>query len=242
MAGVATTTMTSERDEAATVVSRAVKAQHYDTAIRRVRLSMPDAQWRALLATATRHYKTGSKLRTHWCSSLVAWLHVLDASPWVIPTPDWEAAVTAAYVAADQREGDDGPPFIDASVGAAALADDKRARVIRLETPGEVAAWLQRIGPCVLTGTWFLSMEEVRRDTEVIERAVQVGGGAYRKAVALVGFRPGAVRMVNNLGPGWGALGRAWMPADTLEAVLHGRHGCAWGVVPVDLTPKRSAK
>lgn len=203
--------------------------QHYDTAMRKVRLSMQGLRWTQLLATTTRHYKSGKGLRTGTDDALVAWLHALDASPYVLPQPDAEAAIVAAY--ADPRR--------DLEAGALALAELPALRVVRIETIGQLQAWVQRVGPCVVGGLWSPEMDVIARDTEWV--------GTYcatnlpqTHSVAVVGLRPDAVRIVNNQGAGWGALGRAWMPHDEAQALL--ARGEAWGVVPVDLTPKRGAK
>jgi hypothetical protein len=220
-------------------VAPIVKAQHYDTALRKVRLSMPADQWRKLLATTTRHYKTGKGLRTgngiYGGAELVAWLHALDASPWLLPQPDAEAAVAAAHV--DGHAG--------LTTGAAALSDLPALRVVRIETAGQLEAWIQRVGPCVLRGPWTTNLNTVIRETESIGPPDYAEAAGLEPidlhAVAVVGMKPDYFRIVNDKGVGWGALGRAWMPRETVHWML--RHGGeAWGVVPVDLVAKRGAK
>jgi len=211
-----------------------VKEQWYDTAMRKVRQHYGGLTWAEICARSTRHYKSGAGLRGEGPADLVAWLHALDASPWLLPQPDAEAAVTAAYV------GIVASPFL--TVGAAALSEDVRLRVIRLDTLQKVQNWLQRIGPCVIEGYWTPSMDEVTRDTETIGARTDIGlGPAVTHAVALVGLRQTGVRLVNNKGVGWGALGRAWMPWETIAMML-AEDGVAWGIVPVELNAKRGAK
>jgi hypothetical protein len=216
-----------------------VKAQHYDTAMRKVRLSMQGLAWTKLLTTYTRHYKTGKGLRTgngiYGGAELVAWLHALDASPWVLPQPDAEAAVAAAHV-----DGHDG-----LATGAAALSDLPSLRIVRIETVGLLEAWVQRVGPCVMRGPWTANLNTVIRETESIGLPDYEAAAGMDPidlhAVAIVGIKPDHFRIVNDRGVGWGALGRAWMPRETAHWML--RHaGECWGVVPVDLTPKRGAK
>ena len=212
----------------------AVKAQWYDTAMRKLRLSMQGLQWAELCAKSTRHYKSGAGLRGEGASDLVAWLHALDASPWLLPQPEAEAAILAAYAKTPAA------PIL--AVGAAALSELPTLRVVKLDTLSKVQGWLQRAGPCVIEGEWTPSMENVRRDTEVLgPRGDEPGTDLLQHAVALVGFRPDAARLVNNKGVGWGALGRAWMPWETVAALL-AEGGEAWGVLPVALAPKRGAK
>jgi hypothetical protein len=209
---------------------RVLNAQNYDTAMRKVRLSMPVEEWKALQATETRHYKTGRPLLTLPASAHAAWAHATDASPWVLPAFDMAAALTAAYTTgyattADMHAG---------RVGARELSTLKALRVVPIATIGQVEAWLQRVGPCVLGGDWGRGMIAVARDTETVGPRT---GAAFQHAVALIGLKPGYVRLANNAGVAWGALGRAWMSSETVASIL-GDGGEAWGVVPVDLVRK----
>lgn len=217
---------------AATIETHGI--QHYDTAMRRARLALPAAEWRALLATDTRHHRSAQGPRRGYQDrpALAAWMHALDASPWVLPLFDFQAHVTSAYTCtrADLQTSP--------AVGAEALASDPRARVVQIKSVGDAQAWLQRLGPFVLQGEAWPRDYVVKRDTEVI--VPQAGaGGEYDDAphcVAVVGIRPDAVRVINNRGAVWGALGRAWMPLAMLEAMLDS--GESYGVVPVDLVAK----
>lgn len=211
---------------------RGVGAQHYDTAMRKVRLSMQGLAWTQLLTAQTRHYKTGKGLRAPALPAVAAWLHALDASPWLLPAFDCEAAIVAAYM------GGPDEVMADLSLGAACLSELPALRVVRIETVGQLQAWVQRIGPAVLGGGWSSDMDIVARDTEAVGPRV---GTPRPHAVGVVGIKPDHVRIVNNQGPAWGALGRAWMHVETVDALLRDG-GEAWGVVPVDLTPKRGAK
>jgi len=213
-----------------------VKSQWYDTALRKVR-QYYGPEWPAVLARTTKHYKSGMGLRIGATSDLVAWLHCLDASPWVLPVPETEGLVLAAYSADYVAKG-----VPNVTVGAAGLSEDPCLRVVKLDSMARVRHWLQRVGPCVVEGYWTPSMFEVKRDTEVIGPRHDIGPGpAHMHAVALVGFRPDGVRLVNNQGVGWGALGRAWMPWETLDDLIEG-DGVGWGVIPDELHAKRGAK
>lgn len=212
-----------------------VAARTFEAAQRRVRDSMQGLQWAGVCAAGTRHYKTPGKVHASGRSpaAYTAWVHALEASPWVIPAPDWHGRIALAYAGTFDSAFEPG-----VSLGAAELAEDHHATVVHLETPQRVRDWLQRIGPCVIEGGWSAMMGEVRRDTETIGPR---GEAAYPHAVALVGVRPTAVRLVNDKGPAWGALGRAWMPNEVLCALL-ADGGEAFGVIPSPLVAKKGGR
>jgi hypothetical protein len=218
-----------------------VKAVTWETALRRVRAATQGLRWAAACAAGTRHYKSAGRVHQGPPSlaAYTAWVHALEASPWVIPQPEWLGLVTLAYSAYEDHAH---PPLAPGlSLGAAELAAERGASVVHLHSPERVRAWLQRVGPCVVEGGWSPLMNGVRRDTETIGPWEATGLLNVPHAVALVGVRPDAVRLVNNRGPSWGALGRAWMENETLAALL-ADGGEAWGALPADLTPKKGGR
>lgn len=230
-----------ERPIGASVFARVEvpRARTYRTGMKHVRSVVPEADWKALLSgKVARHYRSAGRVQygPPAPSTLTAWLHAIEASPWVLPTFDWSAALVSAYAGLPEE------PLPGLSVGAATLAS--AGIVTRLESAEQVVSWLQRAGPVVVEGGWCSSMFDVTRDTETIGEPD--GSGFFAHAVALVGVRPGAwpdaVRLVNNLGPAWGALGRAWMPATALADMI-ADGGEAWAVLPsVPAAKKGGAK
>lgn len=218
------------------------RARGYKAGMDRIRAATPPEEWARLLAAReARHYRSAS--RVHYGppapAAYTAWIHALEASPWLLPHPDCAALITSAYA-----DYSDVSAFeAGLSLGARDLTCEPGAIVVHLDSTAQVVSWLQRVGPCVVEGAWTPSMFKAHRDTEVI--GDRDDAEPFAHSVALVGVRPGAwpdaVRLVNNLGPAWGALGRAWMPTAQLEILL-ATGGEAWALIPAAPVLKRGVK
>lgn len=94
-----------------------------------------------------------------------------------------------------------------------------------------VGRYILSRGPVVIGVDWYLGMMDLKPD----KIARMTGGALGGHAALLIGYdsRRAMFRVLNSWGASWGANGRCWLPADTLERLLRdGGEACSAIEVP----------
>lgn len=139
-------------------------------------------------------------------TSGAAWVHALDMTPGMPPIKKTDRARLL-------RDGRLKHPVSMIAKTVAALPGVSHCQ--RFDTVHEVLDALM-VGPVVVDTQWCAGF-----DTPDLQGRVAMTGAVRRRAYVVVGVRAGHryVRIFDARGPGWGQLGRAWVPLEAFVAM-----------------------